>query len=81
MILTCISAQLLETRVTSFTANTEQTICAAYPGTQATVTAELQKLTTRWSDLKDQVRSARKHIDLTVEYFKLGDKVIAHTPK
>lgn len=67
--------QLLETRVSNFTANAERTIGAAYPGTQSNVNAELQKLTTRWTDLKDQVRNGRKTIDLTVEYFKLSDKV------
>lgn len=72
-------AQLLETRVTSFTRNTEQAICAVYPGTQSTVNDELLKLTARWSDLKDQVRAASKNIDLTVEYFQLGDKVNART--
>lgn len=60
--------QLLETRVSNYTTTAKQSI-----GVPAE--AELQKLTARWTDLKDQVRDARKTIDLTVEYFKLSDKV------
>lgn len=67
--------QLLEKRIENFVYTSKNNICTIYPDTEQFVKDEVQKLKNRWEDFKQRTHNTRKSIDLTIEYFTLGDTV------
>lgn len=65
----------MENRIDAFKSSAQRTLCSTYPDTQNFINAELSKLDGRWNEFKQKAQGARKAMNLTIEYFTLGEEV------